>query len=245
MGIAGLLFLSGMLSFFELSRLSDATEVVLSTSQRNVESSQEMMSLLQRHNHNFVQCAAFGHSGQWSESMEVDSLERVVRLERRSTSQVEMMDSMLNLLGRIRSLSVELVATQEQRAVDEQMQAFVEQIYSEYTPLYVSALRLIDEYTTLSQGALTPRAEALRHSAYRAVTPIFISLVVMIVVVLLLYYFMMLYCVMPIVAITRSLRAFMDYKIPFAPDCESRDELLELRERIEQMTLIVKKSREA
>ena len=40
-----------------------------------------------------------------------------------------------------------------------------------------------------TQSSLAPRTEQLKRNAYRAVTPVLISLLVMIAIVLMLYYF--------------------------------------------------------
>ncbi len=241
MGIAGLLFLSGMLSFFELSRLSDATDEILRANRRNMELSQDLIHSLQGQNDAFVRIVAFGEHTLDSSCMEsVTYLEQAVEQAMIRTSQVELLDSMLYAVQRIRTLSQRLV---DEAHVESDTVGSSRDIYNEYQPLYNSMLGLVDEYINTSQNILAPRAESLRHNAYRAVTPIFISLVVMIVIVLLLYYFMMLYCVNPIVVMNKSLTGFINYKIPFTPKAECRDEVEELRDKIEKLTLVAMKSK--
>lgn len=47
-----------------------------------------------------------------------------------------------------------------------------------------------------TQSSLAPRTEQLKRNAYRAVTPVLISLLVMIAIVLMLYYFVSAYLVL-------------------------------------------------
>ena len=93
---------------------------------------------------------------------------------------------------------------------------------------------------THAQNSLSPRAERLSRNAYRAVTPVFISLVVMIVILLMFYYFIMIYAVKPIIEMNRSLGDWMRYKLPFSVKSECRDEMAELRDKIESVTNNVK-----
>ena len=83
-----------------------------------------------------------------------------------------------------------------------------------------------------AQSFMSPRAERLSRNAYRAVTPVFISLVVMIVILLMFYYFVVSYALKPIIEMNKSLGDWMRYKIPFAIKAECRDELQELSEKI-------------
>ena len=67
-------------------------------------------------------------------------------------------------------------------------------------------------------------------------TPVFISLVVMIVILLMFYYFIMIYTVNPIVEMNKSLGDWIRYKLPFTIKTECRDELEELKSKIESVT---------
>ena len=66
---------------------------------------------------------------------------------------------------------------------------------------------------------------------------VLISLLVMIAVLLMFYYFMTIYCVNPIVKMNRSLGDYLAFKVPFVVKDELKDELLELKEKIETLVL--------
>ena len=93
---------------------------------------------------------------------------------------------------------------------------------------------------TSTQSSLAPRAEQMKKNAYRAVTPVLISLAVMIAIVLMLYYFMTIYCVNPIVAMNRSLGEFLTFRIPFGVKTDCRDEVLELKEKIDTLIALTR-----
>ena len=91
-----------------------------------------------------------------------------------------------------------------------------------------------------TQGSLAPHTEQLKKNAYRAVTPVLISLLVMIAIVLLLYYFMLLYCVNPILHLNRSLGEYLQFRIPYRPKGDFQDELQEINEKVETLVALSK-----
>ena len=113
---------------------------------------------------------------------------------------------------------------------------------SDYETLYGRLTSAIKSYMTSTQSSLVPRAEQMKKNAYRAVTPVLISLAVMIAIVLMLYYFMSVYCVNPIVRMNKSLGDYLAFRTPFAAKAEFKDEVLGLREKIEALIALVKQS---
>ncbi len=107
--------------------------------------------------------------------------------------------------------------------------------YYQHRPIIDRALMSVDNFVVQSLQSLLPGAEQLHNKAYRSVTPVLISLVVMIAIVLMLFYFMMIYCVNPIVEINNSLKSYLGFKVPFAPKCVKRDEVQDLSDNIEQL----------
>lgn len=81
--------------------------------------------------------------------------------------------------------------------------------------LYGRLTSAIKNYMTSTQSSLAPRAEQMKKNAYRAVTPVLISLAVMIAIVLMLYYFMSVYCVNPILRMNKG------WAITFRSACRS------------------------
>lgn len=105
----------------------------------------------------------------------------------------------------------------------------------EYEEVYLRLTAAVKAYMTSTQSSLAPRTEQMKTSAYRAVTPVLISLLVMIAVTVMFYYFMMIYCVNPIVNMNRSLGNYLTYKVPFALKEACKDELMELKEKIDTL----------
>ena len=110
----------------------------------------------------------------------------------------------------------------------------------EYVALYGRLTSAIKNYMTSTQSSLAPRAEQMKKNAYRAVTPVLISLAVMIAIVLMLYYFMSVYCVNPILRMNKGLGDYLSFRVPFVVKADCKDEMLELKEKIETLITISK-----
>ena len=101
--------------------------------------------------------------------------------------------------------------------------------------LYETLTTVLDGNARQSVIPFDGRAERLSRNAYRSVTPVFISLVVMIVILLLFYYFVMIYTVRPIIEMNKRLGDYIRYKLPFDVKAECQDEMRELKEKIASM----------
>ena len=55
-----------------------------------------------------------------------------------------------------------------------------------------------------------------------------------------LYYFMSVYCVNPIVRMNKALGDWLAFRIPFSPGGDLKDEVLELREKIDTLIALFK-----
>lgn len=257
LSIVCLLFISGMLSFFELSYLSRDTGDILKASRRNIELSKQILDAAHELNVSLIHSSVFGQR-------EYDSLSRVSmrRLEQVwLTAQEEALDkSFLDSLSfaatEIKVLvdnylsfaaKEEVVAPSEPIVTDSLLLDTVqvataglirrtESWYTdEFEAAYARLTIAVKAYMTSTQSSLAPRTEQLKKNAYRAVTPVLISLAVMIAIVLMFYYFMTIYCVNPIVEMNKSLERHLSFKTPFTVKAECKDEVNELKEKIETL----------
>ena len=214
LSIVGLLFASGMISFFELSHLSYDTEEILKANQRNVELAKEMLGAVHDQNVAIVHLAILQDASYDSLCRTgMQRLEHAVATAQKGALDRSALDSLTGATTELLVLTKMFLATES------------------------------PNYMTSTQSSLAPRAEQLKKNAYRAVTPVLISLVVMIATVLMLFYFTMLYCVNPIVAMNKGLGQYLTFRIPFAVKAECKDEILELKEKIEALVAMLKQNK--
>lgn len=74
-------------------------------------------------------------------------------------------------------------------------------------------------------------------------TPVLISLLVMIAIVLMLYYFVSAYLVRPVLAMNKSLGDYLRFGLPFRIKAEVKDEVAELKDRIDDVIQLARKTK--
>lgn len=245
LSIVCLLFFSGMVSFLELSHLSRDTGDILEANRRNISLAKEMLDAAHEQNVALIRLSVFGERKYDSLCrVSLMRLENTLSVARNEAIDKSFLDSLAFATTELRLLTDAYLAFGESERDSETMfEGDTEggRWYShEYQPLYGRLTAAIKAYMTSTQSSLAPRAEQMKKNAYRAVTPVLISLVVMIAIVLMLYYFMLIYCVNPILRMNKGLDDFLTFRIPFVVKGDLKDEVLELKEHIDSLISIAK-----
>ena len=237
LSIVCLLFFSGMVSFLELSHLSRDTGEILKANKRNIELAKEMLDAAHEQNIALIHLAVFGDRSYDSLCRaELERLENTLLIAQNEALEKSFLDSLAFATTELRLLTDNYLAF-GLAGSDSLNVAQVDSVggrwyNDEYEALYGRLTSAIKNYMTSTQSSLAPRAEQMKKNAYRAVTPVLISLAVMIAIVLMLYYFMTIYCVNPILGMNKGLGDYLSFRIPFTVTGECKDEMLELKEKI-------------
>ena len=242
LSIVCLLFFSGMVSFLELSHLSRDTGEILKANKRNIELAKEMLDAAHEQNIALIRLSVFGDRS--CDSLCRKSMERL-----ENTLLVKsFLDSLAFATTELRLVTDNYLAFGGAARADSPAALRPDSLggrwYSEeYQALYGRLTAAIKSYMTSTQSSLVPRAEQMKKNAYRAVTPVLISLAVMIAIVLMLFYFMSIYCVTPIERMNKGLGDWLSFRVPFAVKGDLKDEVLELKEKIESLINISKQTK--
>ena len=246
-----LLFFSGAMSLLELERVSQDTEEILLASKENVDLAGTMLNALNEQNDMMITLAV--SSGKFTDIQQYDAVcEESMRQLSHSTTTAQLKmqktetpmaaDSLVLCANRINDLARSYITGDVHRSIaialadSTKIATRTHDWYvNEYLPEYEMTARQITKYMTGAHNSLGPEVNNLSHSARRAVTPVFISLVVMVVIVIMFYFFTMHYFVRPILRINRSLGDYLTYKKPFDSELACRDEIAVLRDRISQL----------
>ena len=236
LSIVALLFFSGMVSLFELSHMSVDIEAILVSSRKSIEVSKNIIDALHVNDRavvNYVVLRDSTYAEQCRQSYK--DLGATVEKARTaiSSSDETVLDSLDGNIVELGRVIEQMLVGGDSLAQGEVVEFDGRKWYDEnYEPLHHKISNGIIRVMSMAQSSLTPRAEQLNRNAYRAVTPVFISLVVMIVILLMFYYFIMIYTVKPIVEMNKALGLSMRYKTPYSIKAECRDEIMELNEKI-------------
>ena len=241
LSIVCLLFFSGMVSFLELSHLSRDTGELLKAN--------EMLDAAHEQNIALIRLSVFGDRSCDSlcrKSME--RLENTLLVAQSEALEKSFLDSLAFATTELRLVTDNYLAFGGAARADSSAALRPDSLggrwYSEeYQALYGRLTAAIKSYMTSTQSSLVPRAEQMKKNAYRAVTPVLISLAVMIAIVLMLFYFMSIYCVTPIERMNKGLGDWLSFRVPFAVKGDLKDEVLELKEKIESLINISKQTK--
>ena len=245
LSIVCLLFFSGMVSLLELSHLSRDTGEILKANARNIELAKEMLDAAHEQNMALIRLSVFGDRSRDSVCRAcMDRLENTLLVAQNEAVDKSFLDSLAFATTELRIVTDNYLAYGDLRsgdslAVSKNRPAGmpdslgIKWYNDEYEALYGRLTAAIKNYMTSTQSSLAPRAEQMKKNAYRAVTPVLISVAVMIAIVLMLFYFMSLYCITPIERMNKSLGDWLAFRIPFTVKGDLKDEVLELKERIE------------
>ncbi|MBQ5752945.1 MAG: hypothetical protein IIV91_01895 [Alistipes sp.] len=263
LSIVALLFVSGMISLFELGNMSNDTETILSASRRNMEIAKDMLNSANEHGSAVVHLAIFGEKGYADVCRRsISDLEGKFAAARSMAVDVSRLDSLALSIEQLQrvvdeymavpivrnpevdSLAVERVAVVadpvagtevEDLSVNAAAQSGKAWYDTTYKTAYNNLIERIQSFMTHTHSSLAPRAEQLNKNAYRSVAPVFISLIVMIAIVLMFYYFVGVYCIRPIKKINRALADYLSFRLPFNVKGELIDEFKELYDNIDAL----------
>ena len=268
LSIVILLFFSGMVSFLELSHLSQDTGNILEANQRNISLAKDMLDAAHNQNVALIHISVFGDRSYDSLCRaSLERLENTLLVAQQEAVDKSFLDSLAFATTELRLLTdtylayaeadpaeepsafagtepapevLEPVEAADSTAFDQGSISGGKWYNDEYEVLYSRLTDAIKSYMTSTQSSLAPRAEQMKKNAYRAVTPVLISLAVMIAIVLMLYYFMWIYCVSPILRMNKGLSDFLQFRMPFAVQGDLNDEMRELKEKIDTLVTMVK-----
>ena len=247
LSIVALLSVSGVISLFELSNLSYDTEAILSANSRDMEVAKNLLRSAHDHSRAMIDVVIFNNESQkvacHKATVELDNYISAVR-EKAPLALQASLDTLSLYSAELRELAegfrseevvvVDSLLTEVRRIDGRKWYTNV------YEPAYDRFTEQIKAYVTLSHGQLAPRAEQLSKNAYRSVTPVLISLLVMIAILLMFYYFVYVYGVQPLLRMNRSLADFFSFKLPYKPKAQMIDEIKELSDNIENLVNISK-----
>ena len=244
--IISLLAFSGLVSYFELSRLSHDTENIIRANSRNMELAREMLVSVDAQNRAFIFRAVLGRTEYDSLCRHnMTQLEQTLAVARDEALTPSSLDSLTAAVARMRRLTDNFLAVSDSPEFEGEYEDYEDELNTlewnmewyenEYYDCYQSLTAAVGRFMTSTENSLAPRTEQLKKNAYRAVTPVLISLVVVVVIVLMFHFFIKVYCIDPVLSMNRSLGNYLSFGVPFRLKSELRDEPAELKEKIEEL----------
>lgn len=233
LSLAILLFFSGMISLFELNRLSHTTQVLLDTSKKNMEIAKRMLDAVQDQNTALLQMVVLGDNSYDSLYMTgVRDFDNALLEATVTIRDLSQLDSVYSARQRYNSII--------ETHLDSDRANNIHWFVNIYKTSYYDLTSSIKNYMIASQNILGLKAAQLESTAYRAITPGILALSVAIIILLMFLFFIDLYFVKPVIGIQRSLKGYISSKVPFSVKMEGKDEVHELKEEVEELITMYK-----
>ncbi len=226
--LAALLLLSWVVTVFELRRLDVETEALFDSSAKNMELARQMLDALEGQSAAVIRLN-FGETAGL-DSVFSASDAQINELLEKATVTVRDRNEMDAIYSSYSAYRKEIAMLQD-KSVARGVWWFV----NVYEPAYSGLLATIKDYMIASQQTMQRKASDLGSTAYRAVTPGMLALVVGIVILMMFLYLIDHYFARPVVAINKSLKGYVANRIPFKVKVEGRDEVAQLKEQIEDL----------
>lgn len=247
LSIVVLLFFSGMVSLYELNHMSGDINAILAGGRQGITASESVLTSLREYDKVVVNYAIAGNVDYAAKCEPTMQSVRARVADARSKGGKSLAQSYDSLSMVINQMDENVLSLRKTRYVELQWArdtlSFIrsssfdgdEWYKTNFAPLYDEAMHRVMRVTSDAHNALTPRAESLSNNAYRAVTPVFISLLIMIVILLVFYFFIMLYIGRPVIQINKALDDTIRYKVPFVVKAECRDEVFGIKDKLEKL----------
>lgn len=223
-----MLLFSGMISLFELNKMSRATGGMLDYSSRSMELARQMLDAAQQQNTSLLQMIVLDN--ETSDSSFITA--RILFHEALEASTAE--TSGTEELARISAAKLEYDQLTDNYLHNKE-HLDVQWFVATYATTYCNLTSSVKDYMTWSQHSLSAKASQLKNNAYRAIMPGILTLLVAIIMILIFAYLLDFYYTRPILGVSKGLRNYMDNKAPFVVKLEGRDEISSLKENIEDL----------
>ncbi len=225
-----LLFFSGLISYFELNRLSKVAKTSIDNSYRTMELSKTMLDAVQDQNTALLKMLMAGGSS-YDSALVAGRARFAAALE-----EVKTLSRDPHLLDSVQAATLRYNNTVERRINDPlSEQGNVEWFMEVYEMPYSALTSSIKNFMISSHRTLDNRTVQLENNAYRAIMPGVIALGIAILLILMFFYFVDTYYIRPVLRINQALGLFLRSKVPFKVTMEGRDEVYQLKENVETL----------
>lgn len=237
--IGFILFLSGVVAVFEMTRLTDLISGLLTSNIQTITSSNTIEQVVLKQNSYILDI--------WQNELEVDQAELgkdIITL----TSQVDFIAA--NMVSDEGKVLVEKLKTEAElyqiflssipSVLDMQREQQMEW-YASYEKLFLSLTETTSEITKLNQNILSENAIKLEGNYYRMIMPAAIAIIAGVFMIFFFNYFISTYFVKPVIQIKKNIKSFLSSRSPYSVKISTNDEINELNEEVTSLVNLLKK----
>jgi methyl-accepting chemotaxis protein len=227
-----MLFLAGVISILEFTSISSTVEDLLEDNYKSVNASKEMIEALEREDSGILTLLL----GNWSEGkniiMTADSNFVLAFKNAKNNITIENEDQ---YIAEIEAKYMIFKNKWEMPIVGTKREGNINWYTTEVLPAFLEVKTAVKALMTLNDRTMFETSTMLRTRAKKSIMPGIVAIVAAIIFSLMFIFFINLYVVTPILKMTRGIRDFLDYNKPFRLEVDTRDEIMELANSINNL----------
>lgn len=238
--IGFILFLSGAIVVFEMSRITTSISGLLSDNVKSIDAAKSMQRLLYKHNEQilrfFIEKQDFY---QDSISTDTEYFERKLGVASKNITiegEGEQIDRLNRLYGEYKLVLKDLPTIMS--SPDSVRRSwYMLRFRKTYSEMY----GVTDIIMDMNQSALGANSLRLETNYYRMIMPAIIALSAGLLMIVLFNYFVNLYFVKPVLKMLNAISGFLATRVPYNVNIETTDEIGKLNSKVKELTAQLKK----
>jgi len=232
-----LLLFAGMVSYFELSRLSRITTELMENSLRDLNISGRMLDAIEQQN---ATLNIRIHTPQ-DDSLNTDSLFLAGKLGFDTAyAEAKNLNIYKNRMERIGTAKIAYDKALQEPVQNPQTDSLVWYDH-QYRIAYFNLVLKIKDLMIDSQNTIDQNAAKIQNNTYRAIMPGIITLAIAILIIFVFYILIDMYYIRPVLKVEQGLDNYLKLKVPYNIQVEGRDEVKDLSDGISTLITLIRK----
>lgn len=234
--LAFMLLIAGVWSIYELNSIGTSVHKILDENYKSINAAKMMLEGLERED----SATLLLIMGKWQEGRSI-----IVSGDSLFQSGFQIAKNNLTIAGEkayLDSIEVRHAAYKNlwrRPIVGTDRQGNLNWYFQELHKAFLNTKSVVNDLMYLNDSTMFRTASNLRNKADRATMPGIVAIISALIFTLVFNYFVNYYMVSPIVRITDNIKKFIERKLPFNIEIETKDELADLADAIKTLTLMV------
>lgn len=235
--LASMLFLSGSISIFELTKLGHAVKGLIYDNYRSIDYSRNMLDALEKQEKSLL---LFAQGDSTKAFKKYYDSQKIFLANIDSATQNLTLKEELAFIDSVRFSYSNFQAKSEEifRSPNFSLDIYLNEVY----PLVIKTNKQVKNLITINQRGLFNSAAFLEASAQRAILPGLIVILTSLIFTFVFTYLVHHYFVSPIIRLTKGINDYVKFNKPFDVPLETKDELSNLKQSIINLISVCKAS---
>lgn len=224
-----LLFIAGVISYFELARLNENTFKTVDKGATGITVAKDILDLIEEQDVLILQVIQNDSINYIPRNSVI--LTEILTLTERLSSQFPDNNKLQMVLSQHH-----IYANEVEKAVsDSSKLAQIQWYFSKYKPAYRSFAHSTKNFMVQTQENMVSQTTKIKNNAYRATMQGITALAVAVVIIIIFFFMIDTYFINPVTKITSALKNYLSYNTPFDVTVDGKDEVYTLKTYINQL----------